>query len=186
MSQSLLVQLSQEWEALEKKVCLGLANRHNIANFLRTWTLKAGEASADEKGVLLVQIQLASQTLNREADNYEALIRNAREKAAEEARREADRKERDDIARAEQARRRNEQWDQQQRDAAKKLEKTREETRAIERETERIKQEGRDHQTLMNRVLTNPELYCPHCHRAYADHSSAGCPHCTIRRYPYY
>ena len=152
MSQSLFLQLSREWEALEKRVCLGFSNRHDIANFLRAWTSKAGEATADERSVLLVQIQLASQTLNREADNYEALIRNAREKAAA--------------------------------DASKKLEKTREETRAIERETERIKQAGRDHQTLMNRFLTNPELYCPHCYRAYAD-LSGGCPHCTVRRYPY-
>ncbi len=184
MSQSLFLQLSREWEALEKRVCLGFSNRHDIANFLRAWTSKAGEATADERSVLLVQIQLASQTLNREADNYEALIRNAREKAAADARLKAEQKARDDAARAEQARRKNEQWEQQQRDAAKKLEKTREETRAIERETERIKQAGRDHQTLMNRFLTNPELYCPHCYRAYAD-LSGGCPHCTVRRYPY-
>lgn len=183
MSQSLFAQFSQEWEALEKRVCLGFSNRHDIANFLRTWTVRAGE-SPDERAVLLVQIQLASQTLGKEADKYEALIRNAREKAAEQTRLEAERKARDDAARAEQARRKNERWEERQREAKAKLERTNAETQEIWRQIAAGNAKAADDRNRLLGPMTNPENYCPVCNTAYVD-STSGCWHCTARRYPY-
>ena len=184
MPESLLAQLDRAWKELEPKVRLGISRREAIAEFLRGWTMRAAEASSEERQLMLSMLDSARETLNAQALEYEELIRDGKRKAEEKSRLESEQKVRSDAARADRAEYDRRQREQIQREAAAKLEKTREETRAIQRETEKIQQEGRERQRLMNRILTNPELYCPHCNRAYAD-KTGGCPHCTAHFRPW-
>ena len=184
---TLLEQLNGEWKTLETRVRLGLSKLDEVSEFLRTWTMKAGlEALPEERALILSMVHSASQTLTAQAEDYQEMIargKRERELAGEKSQLENDQRARAESARAERAEYDRRQREQTQREAAARLEKTREETRAIQRETARIQQEGRDRQNLTNRILTNPELYCPHCNRAYAD-KTGGCPHCTGRIWP--
>ena len=184
---SLLEQLSKEWKTLETRVRLGLSKLDEVSEFLRTWTTRAGvEAAPEERELLLSMLHSASQTLTAQADDYQEMIargKRERELAAEKSQLENSQRAQAEATRAERAEYDRRQRERTQREAAEKLEKTREQTRAIQREAAKIQQEGRERQNLFNRILTNPELYCPHCNRAYAD-KTGGCRHCTVRIWP--
>lgn len=175
MSTSLPNRFAEEWKALEKKATLGFADHGDVAAFLRDWTLTAATASAEQQTVLLNLIETARQTLMAQVNKVETLREEGRRRAQDQAQ-----QQREASRRAEDARRRQEQ---ERRAAQERLRRTQEETREIERETQEANRRAADRRHEMNRRLTNPELFCPHCNASYAD-ATRGCRHCSTFRYP--
>lgn len=179
-----LQKFCQEWEALEKKAAVGLAGLATVSEFLRRWTKAAAELPSPQGALLITTINTASASLLAQVESIEQLLREGREKA----RLEAELKARSEAQRVRDESRQREHQDREEQERARtareKLRQTQEEIRRINAETAKIVSDGAAHRNHMNRVLTNPELYCPRCHQAYAD-TARGCVHCSCPHSPY-
>ena len=168
-------QLTNEWEALERKAILGLADHQEIASFLRRWTLAAGTVSADDRTLILSLVSSAGLTLVAQVDKAEAFRERVREKA---------RAQQSPPAAAPvvvQTRHDSGQWEQEQREARARLKKTQDETQEIMRQTAMNNSKAADDRNRLMGAMTNPENYCSYCNSAYTD-TSRGCVHCSSFR----
>ncbi len=180
-----ITKFCKEWEGLEKRASIGLAGHSTVSEFLRRWMMVAADLAAEERSFLLTSINTASSVLTAQVNRIEEMVREAKEKARLEAELKA---QADALKQLEDTRRRGReerQRDEANRRAREKLLETEAEIRRINEDTARILKDGADYRDHMNRMLTNPELYCPRCNQAYAD-TTKGYWHCSSPRYPYY
>lgn len=178
MSHDLTTQLAQEWTDLEKKVVLGFSGHSEIAAFVRRWTLRAAATASEPQAVLLSLVNNATTSLTTQAQRTEALQQEGRRRAEQRTQQTAERQLQAQRIAQEQAAQR----EAERQRAREQLQRTQEETRQILRETAESMTEAADRRHQMFRVLTNPELFCPRCHQAYAD-TTRGCRNCTTYHY---